>query len=137
MPNVERLQQLRRVVNAAPDDRFHMAAWCDRSTCGTTYCAAGWAAVDRWFRENTSIDEIFSVNAKGFVTVESEDVFGDLAQLFGLTNESAFNLFGLVPLSDDPHLVTKAMVIANIDALIEGRKARTYTSMIDAIPRRR
>jgi hypothetical protein len=137
MPNIELLQQLRRVVNAAPDDRFHMGVWCDRSLCGMVYCAAGWAAVDRWFRKNTSIGDIFGVSVRGFVTVESDDVFGDLAKLFELATDSAFKLFGLVPYGDGPHAVTKAMVIANIDALIEGRKARTYISMIEALPRRR
>ena len=56
----ERLTQLRRVVVEAAPDRFDMRSFSADTPCGTAYCAAGWAAIDPWFREHTHINESVS-----------------------------------------------------------------------------
>lgn len=53
--NFEALKQLKRVVKAAPAERLHMRAVMEKAECGTAYCAAGWAAQDKWFEDNTEI----------------------------------------------------------------------------------
>lgn len=58
---IERLIQVRRVVEWAPEGRFHLGAWItddademfnigiNEPVCGTVCCAMGWAAQDDWF----------------------------------------------------------------------------------------
>lgn len=127
----KRLKQLRRVVAAAPDDRLHMARWCETADCGTAYCAAGWAAVDPWFRENTEIGTIFGVRDDGTIYPNSLvwRPLSALARLFAISIHASCHLFGNVPCSADPHAVTKAMVLANIDLILAGKPAQHYGTM--------
>lgn len=126
----EKLRQLRRVIEAVPDDRLHMRTFCEEGECGTAYCAAGWAAVDPWFRENTDIGDIFGVDSDGtlFVICGYSCVFSDLADLFGLTRTDADRLFGadLEPDVTAPHAVNKTEVLNNIDLLLAGEKTKPY-----------
>ena len=46
MPNIEALTQLRRVVEAAPEELFHMRAVVEHVDCGTRRCALGWAIIE-------------------------------------------------------------------------------------------
>ncbi len=127
MPDIELLRQLRRVVDAAPDDLFHMRAFCETAGCGTARCAAGWAAIDPWFLANTWISQIIDVDNEGFVTSIDGFAFSKLAKLFDIPQHDTDNLVGgqLKP-SHPPHAVTKRDVIANIDALIGGLETRPY-----------
>jgi hypothetical protein len=136
MANIERLTQLRRVIEEAPEDRLHMRRWCEKAKCGTAYCAAGWAAVDPWFAENTAIRKIFHVEPGGFVEPLSGEVMSDLAKLFGITNTDARNLFGaaLEP-GTGPHSVTKKEVLDNIDRLLDGQPAERYAAAINWLQR--
>jgi hypothetical protein len=130
----ERLRQLRRVIDSAPEERFVMRTWSERSGCQTTFCAAGWCAVDSWFRENTKIGTIFAVagDSEGQVTVYPINyvfnVFRDLANLFSISIDDAEALFGVGIRSVDPHAVSRAEVLANIDRLLAGKPAEVYAA---------
>jgi hypothetical protein len=132
MPNVEALQQLRRVMEAAPDDRIHMNSFSERAACGTAYCAAGWAAVDPWFQQNTAIPEIFAVNEDGTLSQRIGDAFGALANVFDIYNDEADILFAAESGDIDDHAITKAEVINNIDALIAGGEPEVYDAILYA-----
>jgi hypothetical protein len=150
MANVERLKQLRRVVEQAPEHRFHMNHWCDTNAgCGTAYCAAGWAALDPWFRENTEIEQIFKLEHLGpdpeikgleLFDVRSRDwpyigrTFGRLADMFDIEDEESERLFGQGLEADDSHnhVVTKAEVLERIDGLIEGQEIEPYEAVIES-----
>lgn len=130
MPNIERLQQLRRVVEAAPDDRLHMRAWSERAECGTAYCAAGWAALDPWFQENTPILGVFEITETKMVESLGNSSI-DLADLFGITSRDASALFATYSLCGiGPHAISKAEVLANIDRLIAGDSAKRYAATL-------
>jgi hypothetical protein len=142
--NIEALKQLRRVVIAAPDDRFDMSAYGKRTKCGTVCCAAGWAALDPWFQANTTIGQVLPVDARP----ESErEEFGSdqlfdfsqflnggghpadgLSQVFGLSLIQADCLF--LP---DKSKVVKSQVIANIDAIIGGGNPKPYENDDDDV----
>jgi hypothetical protein len=142
MANVERLRELRRVIEAAPEDKLHMPQWCDfHAPCGTAYCAAGWAAIDPWFQKNTPILEIFSVQKLGDVFPKTEpervgDLFvqprtlgrtmTSLAALFDLGYDAAANLFGNELGGFSSHSVTKKEVLSRIDAAIAGKPVKPY-----------
>lgn len=119
---VERLKQLRRVIEAVPEDRLDMSVWCNPyHACGTSYCAGGWAAVDPWFRENTEIGSIFVVDEQNRVEhVPDGRTFEKLASLFDIDEDDADELF------DGPDDVTKRDVINNIDRLIRGEHVLSY-----------
>lgn len=130
---IERLQQLRRVVEAATDHRFHMRTFCEEADCGTAYCAAGWAAIDPWFRENTAMGDIFEVGEEGMLR-EADDVydpFENLGGVFGISYLDSLNLFGadLSRIYSEPHAVSRAEVIANVDRLIAGEPATPYAAI--------
>lgn len=132
MANVERLLQLRRVVEAAPDDRFHMRAFYEEASCGTAYCAAGWAAVDPWFQEHTEIGSIFRVGRDGLLEILSGTPFRRLSHIFEIGANNSWKLFGWgVARNPDPHAVSKAEVIENIDRLLAGKSAELYKAAKD------
>lgn len=138
--NIEALEQLRRVVEAAPEERLDMRKWCGKSACGTTYCAAGWAAIDPWFQRNTDILDTFDVREgttrDGVLTTLVGHRRGAgmaskaLARIFGIRWREAVFLFGLN--LDNDHLpsdVTKAEVLERIDALIAGDDIGPYEAI--------
>jgi hypothetical protein len=133
--NIKRLVQLRRVVEAAPEDRLHMRTWCESAACGTAYCAAGWAAIDPWFREHTEIETIFNVwdSEDGEVMVHAvadRNVCHDLAHFFGIDEDDANNLFAaFAHRGMDPHAISRAEVLGNIDALLEGGVTEPYDAL--------
>lgn len=130
MPDIERLRQLRRVIEAAPEDRFQMRAWCEVAECGTAYCAGGWAAVDPWFRENTEINETLRVRPGGFVVaLDPTRTVHELARLFDLDFADARDLFGINAPPEDPHAIGKDEVLENIDLLIAGEPAMMYAAI--------
>lgn len=125
--NIEALKQLRRVVEAAPDDRFHMRRWSEKAPCGTAYCAAGWAAIDPWFRENTGIGDIFKLRRYGYLELITCSPFFSLARLFDISIYEAATLFGIgIDPRSNPHAVSRAEVIANIDRILAGQKPERY-----------
>lgn len=129
MANIEALRQLRRVVKAAPAERFHMETWFSWSHCETAACAAGWASKDDWFKAEGR-DWCLAVVDHDWLEIEkasSETLFA-MGRPFELT----------AALDANPHAVTKAMVIRNIDLLIAGKKPRSYMAMIkEAAARKR
>lgn len=141
MPNIENLQQLRRVVNDAPDELLHMRAVVEKAGCGTARCAIGWAIIDPWFQANTKINDILPANwsSTSLCAKPSEFHAGvnltrvdQLAELFGISKESVNNLFALdLCQYEDPHAVSKAEVLDNIDLLIAGFHAVEYAAARD------
>jgi hypothetical protein len=121
--NTEALQQLRRVVESAPDDLFHMRAVVERTSCGTARCAIGWAAVDPWFQENTRLPELIppSYDRKGLPSLYA------LNELFDISSIDANNLFaGSISRYVNEHAVSKEEVLWNIDELLAGRETLPY-----------
>lgn len=47
MPNIERLQHLRTIIQNTSSDKFDLSNW----KCDTTACAAGWAALNQEFND--------------------------------------------------------------------------------------
>ena len=125
--NIEALTQLRRVVTEAPDHQFHMRSFREKSaTCGTAYCAAGWATQDPWFIVHRFMDIE--------TLMDSRKILGDdrLADYFGITHYDAKDLFGYNLCSfHGPHGVKKEEVIQNIDRLLSGRRAEPYEILYD------
>jgi hypothetical protein len=106
--NIEAFENLNRVILDAPLDRFDMAYFSEETACGTSHCAAGWAAVDPWFQENTPI-------LKGF-TPRGEDLMDSdeaLRETFGISEEVSDSIF--YACND-----TKEEVLARIDGIIAG-----------------
>lgn len=124
---IERLQQLRRVVLEAPAERFHMLGWEDQAICGTVRCAVGWAGVDPWF----TAQGFAIILATPELTLE-DDAFsgwGAVEEFFDLSGDDADALFSgehVYALRDNPHLITREMVVANIDRLIAGQEPIPY-----------
>lgn len=145
----EKLKQLRRVVEAAPDERLAMHRFYSHQSCGTALCAAGHARIDDWFRENTTIGEIFGVSTtsrKRWAEIAGDgqspirygrgvvadvypkhwgESFRRLAELFEIDEDDAYRLFG-GNLSFFDRDTTKEQVIANIDRLLAGERATLY-----------
>lgn len=124
MPNVEALEQLKRVVLDAPDDRFRMDSFDVPNACGTTRCAAGWAADDPWFQENTAIGKSFPIGPNGLFDFRSASAstFEGLREIFDLGDDDISAMFFPNWRKD----ITKAEVIANIDLAIAGDRAVPY-----------
>lgn len=126
--NVEALKELRRVIQAVPVGQLDMNVW--RSRCGTFACAAGWMAQDAWF-----VNMGWGVHSWGGLTFDGEDMtyhesFETLKRFFGINLSDAAHLFDPNHYEDDvcnmhdgtdDYLVPNAVVVARIDALLEGR----------------
>jgi hypothetical protein len=129
MANLECLRQLRRVVEAAPEDRFEMTIFSVSGKCGTAYCAAGWAAIDPWFREHTELGQVFRMCEDGTLNwgrnLELTPVLG---RAFGLEEWDVDRLFGMFV--NWVGEVTRQHVLANIDRLLAGEPARSYSEML-------
>lgn len=129
MANIERLEQLKRVVRDTPDERFDMRTLGRRAACGTVACALGSAALDPWFLANTDIGRALRLTPVGVSYVF--DFGGDLdervAGIFDIPEDDVARLF----IENTSRFVTKDMVIANIDLVIAGKPARPYETRID------
>lgn len=130
--NIEALQQLRRVVQDAPDDLLHMRAVVEEAACGTARCALGWCIVDPWFQKNTAINDIYPIDYSrpGLVLDPGTQA------LFDISCQDANNLFGgNLGRSIDEHAVSKEEVLWNIDELLAGRHALPYAAAYNrAVP---
>lgn len=133
----ERLRQLRRVVAAAPADRFVMDRFCTVGLpCGTAYCAAGWAALDPWMQKETPMLDYFALVSFDPETLVAprglRDGFHGLSTVFDLKSAETEKLFG----GDLPSgcKVSQAAVIANIDRLLQGEATIPYAEGEGYIP---
>jgi hypothetical protein len=132
--NTEALQQLRRVVQDAPDDLFHMRALVEESACGTARCAIGWAAVDPWFQANTRLPGWIPSSYAGAIFPTGR-VWDALDAIFGISCSDTSNLFaGDLPMSAGKHAVSKTEVLWNIDELLAGRNALPYMATGANVP---
>jgi hypothetical protein len=133
----ERLRQLRRVVAAAPADRFEMRRFCTAGQpCGTAYCAAGWAALDPWFQKETPMSDYFDLvdHEQGTLVLanDNRNCFRGLATIFDLDGIESKELFGACLPSGCK--VFPAAVIANIDRLLRGEATIPYAEGEGYIP---
>jgi len=117
----EILINLRRVAEAAPEDLLHMTKVVHYANCGTARCLLGWAIIDPWFRANTPIgEEIRETYDWGGIPPTATP----LNEIFCLDEEDCEHLFAYGDgelESNNPHCVSKAEVLSNIDSLlIEG-----------------
>jgi hypothetical protein len=133
----ERLQQLRRVVAAAPADRFVMDRFCTVGLpCGTAYCAAGWAVLDPWFQKETPMLGCFELASRDQETMvkayDGRTCFRELASVFDLDCIETEVLFGAgLPVDCK---VSQVAVIANIDRLLRGEETIPYAEGEGYIP---
>lgn len=121
----EALKQLLRVAKAAPAHLLHMRAFTETADCGTAFCLAGWASIDPWFRKNTKINDLLPANNEfpQFFVVDRER----LAEIFDITGKQAEDLFALdIVTSAEPHAISKAEVVRQVKALIDGEDIRPY-----------
>lgn len=93
----ERLENLYRVVKAAPVARVVIFPWYGVGPCGTVACAAGWATQDPYFQRlglhlvsDGVSDDI--VRMRPCVN-EGAPSSRDLAEMFGLTMDEVMALF--------------------------------------------
>ena len=127
--NIEALQQLRRVVDEAPEELLHMRSVVETASCGTARCAIGWCIVDPWFQRNTKILKIFSPLATD-ITRFPNGLDKALTEMFDISVEDMENLFAgdLSCYYDSAHAVSKDEVLWNIDELLCGRHALPYSA---------
>lgn len=130
-----RLTHLRRVVEAAPDDRFHMTSFMDaQASCGTAYCAYGWATQDTWFKKRGC--KLLQIGPSGKIYWPHIDGIGAsnseilLSTFFNISREEADHIFHLDADSrDKPHSISKAMVLRNIDLALANQPTINYRHM--------
>jgi len=123
----ERLLQLRRVILQAPPHRFKMQKFQVKieGSCGSAYCAGGWAGLDPWFNAiGLHWDELSLVYTNS--TGEEVEGIDALKQCFGLSKHNADYLFGGWLDPDVKYDITPQEVVANIDRIIADNKARPY-----------
>jgi hypothetical protein len=128
MANVEALKQLKRVVEAAPDKLFDMGEFSVvKHNCQTAHCAAGWAAYDSWFRENTQIAEVFSPDGQPVPWTSRGGVIECLKNVFGLETGDVMALFAYkTDGSGERSDIDKLDVLDSIDSLIAGDTIYPY-----------
>ena len=98
MPNIERLQQVVRVLEDLPKGRkfsLRFFAVGDAAhLCKTTACACGWAASDPWFkRRGFRLYKGVCGDEYGIETRSGERDWTAIESFFGLTPNQAENLF--------------------------------------------
>lgn len=130
MANIERLQQARKIIDAAPEDRLRMAVLSQASGCDTTYCFAGWLIASPWFRDHTELGQ-FELTARGRIlyirNCEYHSPFNAVAAVLAINADDADALMGLSCRFDNmAKQPDKACVIANINRIIAGLPAIPY-----------
>lgn len=127
MPNIEVLQQLRRVAEEAPEDLLHMNVIYEEASCGTAHCLLGWASIDPWFQKNTRINDAIPIgyDQQGIDGLRVGPILRDIFE-FDEYSRDVSNLFAFKDCIG-PHDVSKEKVINNIDRLIRGKHTVPYT----------
>lgn len=121
--NREALRELREVAIRAPDELFHMRWFQRKTSCGTARCLLGWA-----------LDDVILgplLMDSGADPTDFDDSLDAATDLFGLSQRDATNLFGGDLCSGgDPHSVTKAEVLWNIDQILKGECTLPYQATV-------
>jgi hypothetical protein len=104
--------------------------------CGTTYCAAGWAALDPWFQKETPMLDYFALVSFDKETLvvprDLRDGFHGLSTVFNIESADTEKLFGgCLPIGCQ---VSQAAVIANIDRLLHSEETIPYAEGEGYIP---
>lgn len=88
----EGLLRVVRLLESMQDDRFNLSTWHSRNSCGTTYCAMGYAASTEWFRQRG-----LTLDGCGGIRFDrsrpAADGFTAVAKFFGISNDQAEYLF--------------------------------------------
>jgi hypothetical protein len=132
MRNKEALRELRRVIEAAPDELLQMRALHEKCECGTAYCALGWAVQDPYFvekfgRELQRKHGWTNGTAPGLLNLGFTRLMEVTPAVFGIVQENANRLFASdINYYKGPYSVSKAEVLWNIDQLLAGKPPRYY-----------
>ena|ERR1700674_5192303 len=118
-----RLTHLKQVVIDAPPRQFKMDRISQRTSCGTAYCAAGWAAQDLEFIKQ-GLELVAGEIFYNDVGPEDGRRFKALEAFFGLQRKESDLLFGSHLYGED--IVPKEEVLHNIDRLLAGKKPIRY-----------
>jgi len=121
-------------------------------SCGTAYCAAGWARLDLVLQNTTRICEAFDVsdlNKTVYFSRTALETFGVseegegllimtvLGIVFGISDEDADNLFGgELSFAYGEYDVSKEEVLENIDRILRGEPAIPYEALTEENERR-
>ena len=125
----ESLRQLRRVVEAAPVQLFHMDAFTHKTSCGTAHCAAGWAAIDPWFKERgLRVTRYGDIQYLDFRPSRYCYPFRPLELFFTLNKLDTSRLFGGGLHRGE--YVPKEKILKNIDCMLSGEKPLRYRPQI-------
>lgn len=152
-PNVARLERLCEILGAVHPNHFNLKTWAGPTSCGTTACAVGFAALDPGFQaEGLSLEVLksrFLFGPVRYVTVTAfDDVRGGwlrkslggvpryrgyshwkaVQMFFGLTVKQAFYLFSPERYDAD-ELRAPDAVIGRIQKLLEMNQARVVPKM--------
>ena len=108
-PRREKLDRLLLVIDALehspPDLNYRQSMW----RCGTNACALGFALVKYGRIGDLHLEPVKSGYNGGFHlyfgdTNQSENLFVDIADTFGITGDEAERVFGLTMMEDTIHL---------------------------------
>jgi hypothetical protein len=89
----ERLLRVVRLLQSMEDRRFNLATWHSKSSCGTTYCAMGFAASTAWFKERgLTLDDYGRIL---FTRPDGHHCYGfdAVSECIGITESQAEYLF--------------------------------------------
>lgn len=143
--HIERLENLKRVVLAAPEKYFDMCVWGykpDNDDCGTNHCAMGWAVQDAYFKTDGwgmkwwaedggwSTDSPYAYVAVNGCTSKAENFKKVIAEYFGIKRAQAHRLFW--PHEFSRTKVTRKNFARQVDALIEARRKAVIAAMVSA-----
>lgn len=122
--NVKALRRLRSVFRAAPAELVHMRDYTESAPCGTARCLIGWGWTDQKLIE-MGLPNI-PQGGRAFYSRR-------LAKFFGISVNVARHLFAFYlgrsseqVLENNPHAITKAQVLRQLDRVIAGKPIRPY-----------
>jgi hypothetical protein len=120
--NLKALRRLRAVFRKVPADRVHMRTIEENTSCGTACCLLGWGMRDAKLRR-------MGLERDMWITSDSA------AKFFGIGERTAAHLFAffngwfspeVTRLTLDPHAITKAAVLRQLDRVIAGKPIKPY-----------
>lgn len=116
--NREAFENLKRVVQAAPENLWCMNYITKQTTCGSAHCAIGWAAIDPWFIKEAKLNS-YPIGNTGQWACDSDTLWNERFDFWGVDDETLNTLFGGELQSSDPP-IDKQEVLDNIDRILNG-----------------
>lgn len=105
----ERLLRVVRLLQSMEDRKFNLSTWHSKTSCGTTYCAMGFAASTAWFKERgLALDSYGRIM---FTRPDGHHCYGfdAVKECIGITESQAEYLF-----SSHSHYSTREQVIDRV-----------------------